>query len=48
MYLFIIYIFDNTLTSGTISFRVMLANLSFIFDRPIIYKTVKDIDNVKL
>ena len=48
MYLFIIYIFDNTLTSGTISFRVMSGNLSFIFDRPIIYKTVKDIDNVKL
>jgi hypothetical protein len=36
--------FDDTLSSNNIPFEVMSCNLSLIFDRPIICKTVKSID----
>ena len=36
--------FGYTLTSNNIMFEVMSCNLSFIFDHPIVCKTVKHID----
>ena len=36
--------FGDTLISNNIPYEVMLAYLSFIFDRPIIYKIIKHTD----
>jgi hypothetical protein len=39
-------LFNFTLTSTNIPFEVMLCNLSFIFDHPIVCKTVKFTDQL--
>jgi len=36
----------DTVTFNNILFRVMSGNLSFIFDRPIMCKTVKNMDQL--